>query len=242
VMPEAILTARDIRTYYGDSYVVQGVDLDLEEGQTLALLGRNGMGKTTLIRSLMNLTVPRQGEVRLRGKVISGLPSNRIARHGIGLIPQGRRIFPTLSVQENLSLPSSVLAGGRDRAKRDWTLERVYDLFPKLSERASQMAGSLSGGEQSMLAFGRALMSNPDIILMDEPTEGLAPVIVARIGQAIDELKRAGMTILLVEQNARFAESVADKVCIMSNGQIVFRGTPELLDADPETRQKWLGI
>lgn len=241
-MPDPILTARNIRTYYGDSYVVQGVDLDLEEGRTLALLGRNGMGKTTLVRSLMNLTKPRAGDVHLRGRRLSGLPPNKVAREGIALVPQGRRIFPTLSVRENLSLPGSALAGVGGDGPKNWTLDRIYELFPRLKERAGQMAGSLSGGEQSMLAFGRALMCNPDVILMDEPTEGLAPVIVARIGEAIGELKRAGMTILLVEQNARFAESVADTVCIMSNGQIVFRGTPAELDADPSKRQKWLGI
>ncbi|MEM6463845.1 MAG: ABC transporter ATP-binding protein [Pseudomonadota bacterium] len=241
-MPEPVLQARDIHTYYGDSYVIQGVDLDLIEGRTLALLGRNGMGKTTLIRSLMNLTTPKQGEVKYRGKVVSGLHPNRVARHGIALVPQGRRIFPTLTVQENLALPGSVLAGRGMNGAAAWTQQRVYTLFPRLQERAGQMAGSLSGGEQSMLAFGRALMCNPDVILMDEPTEGLAPVIVARIGEVIEELKKSGLTILLVEQNARFAENVADDVSILSNGKIVFHGTPEALDDDPDTRQRWLGI
>ena len=237
---EPALGLRDVHVHYGQSHVVQGVDLDVAPGTTMALLGRNGMGKTTLIRAIMNMTAPSAGRIVHLGHDLSGLPTSRVARTRIALVPQGRRVFSTLTVRENLALPASRLAGGG--APREWTLEHIYDLFPRLRERTGQFAGSLSGGEQSMLAFGRALMGDPRTILMDEPTEGLAPVIVRQIEEIVGRLRAAGMTILLVEQNARFAGRIADEVAILSNGRIAWRGTPATLKADAEARTRWLGL
>jgi branched-chain amino acid transport system ATP-binding protein len=241
--PDALLAIDDVHTYYGDSYVLQGVTLAVPAGRIVALLGRNGMGKTTLIRSIAGLTPPRRGRVAYRGRTISGLPPYAIARLGVTLVPQGRRTFPSLSVRENLLLPTSRLARGwRSGNGAGWTLETILDEFPRLRERAHQLARHLSGGEQQMLAIGRALITNPDLILMDEPSEGLAPLIVAQIGDIMRRLRDHGHAILLVEQNLNLALAVADEVHVLSAGRIVYRGTAGELAGDQEVLTRHLGI
>jgi branched-chain amino acid transport system ATP-binding protein len=229
-----MLEVRDIHTYYGDSYVLQGMSLGVERGQVVGILGRNGMGKTTLIRSIVGFTPPRRGRVRFKGEDITRWPPFRMVNLGMALVPQGRRVFPSLSVRENLE----VARRGRGR----WTLEGVYDVFPRLRERAGNRANKLSGGEQQMLAIGRALMSNPELLLMDEPTEGLAPLLVREVGRVLGELKKAGLSILLVEQNLPLALSVADRVHVLSRGQIVHSGTPAGLMANEEVKSRYLGV
>jgi branched-chain amino acid transport system ATP-binding protein len=229
-----MLAVADVHTYYGDSHVLQGVSLGVAPGEVVAILGRNGMGKTTLIRSVVGFTPPRRGRVRFQGEDISAWPPFRRIERGMALVPQGRRVFPSLSVRENLD----VARGGRGR----WDLERVYGLFPRLRERAPNRANKLSGGEQQMLAIGRALMSNPALLLMDEPTEGLAPLLVREVGRVIGELKREGLSILLVEQNLPMAASVADRVHVLNRGEIVYSGAPAELLANEEVKSRYLGV
>lgn len=237
------LVVRDLHTYYGESYVLQGVNLRVPRASVVALLGRNGMGKTTLVRSIGNLTPPRRGEVTLDGRPITHLEPYQIARLGVALIPQGRRIFPSLSVLENLQLPVSSLA--RDRAEPAragvWNLDAVLEIFPPLRDRLRNRGDALSGGEQQMLAIGRALMSNPRLILMDEPSEGLAPAVLDQIREVLLDLKRHDLAILLVEQHYDFAMRVADKVYVMTTGTIVFEGSPSELDAATEVQARHLG-
>jgi branched-chain amino acid transport system ATP-binding protein len=230
-----MLEIRDIHTYYGDSYVLQGVSLAVGQGQVVGILGRNGMGKTTLIRSIIGFTPPRQGRVFFKGRDITGWPSYRAVELGIGLVPQGRRVFPSLSVLENLTVAAKGNAG-------PWTLQRVLALFPRLRERAESGAGRLSGGEQQMLAIGRALMTNPDLLLMDEPTEGLAPLLVREVGRSIAGLKAQGLSILLVEQNLPLALQVSDRVYILSRGRIVHASSPEELWHNEEVKGRYLGL
>jgi branched-chain amino acid transport system ATP-binding protein len=233
-VPDPILAVGDVHTYYGDSHVLHGVSLDVAAGEVVAILGRNGMGKTTLIRSVVGFTPPRQGRVRFKGDdVTAWAPFRRIER-GMALVPQGRRVFPSLSVRENLT----VARAGRGR----WDLEGVYALFPRLRERAPNRANKLSGGEQQMLAIGRALMSNPALLLMDEPTEGLAPLLVREVGRVIGELKREGLSILLVEQNLPMAASVADRVHVLNRGAIVYTGAPGQLLANEDVKSRYLGV
>jgi branched-chain amino acid transport system ATP-binding protein len=229
-----VLAVADLHTYYGDSHVLHGVSLSVAPGEVVAMLGRNGMGKTTLIRSIVGFTPPRRGRVSFRGDDITAWPPFRRVERGMALVPQGRRIFASLSVRENLD----VARGGHGR----WNLARVYELFPRLRERAANRANKLSGGEQQMLAIGRSLMSNPDLLLMDEPTEGLAPLLVAQVGQAIGELKRAGLSILLVEQNLPMAAAVADRVHVLNRGAIVYSGTPGELLANEDVKSRYLGV
>ena len=232
-----MLVVRDVHTYYGDSYALQGVSLEVKEGQIVALLGRNGMGKTTTIRSIIGFNPPRRGEILFKDKDITGSRPFEISQAGIGLIPQGRRIFPSLSVRENLTVSS------RSHGKSNpWTLERVYGLFPILRERARNRGTELSGGEQQMLAIGRALMTNADLLLMDEPSEGLAPLIVRGIGDLILTLKEEGLSILLVEQNVTMATKVADYIYVISNGQIVFAGDPATFKADKTVQEQFIGV
>jgi branched-chain amino acid transport system ATP-binding protein len=238
-MPDALLSVRGIHTYYGDSYVLQGLSLELREGTIVAILGRNGMGKTTLIRSVAGLTPPREGEIRFHGKSVAALPPYAIAQSGIALVPQGRRIFRSLSVRENLLLPTSSLA--RPRAGR-WNLEAVLGQFPQLAERIDHPGGALSGGEQQMLAVGRALMANPDLILMDEPSEGLAPKLVQQVEGIMKSMRKHGHAVLLVEQNFALAMSVADYIYVVSAGRFVFEGTPAELERSPEILDQHLGV
>jgi len=228
------LEVEGVHTYYGDSHVLQGVSLRVEAGEVLAILGRNGMGKTTLIRTIVGFTPPRAGHVRYKDTELTRLPSFRMVELGMALVPQGRRVFPSLSVRENLDVARR--GGGR------WSLEQVYALFPRLRDRAGNRANKLSGGEQQMLAIGRALMSNPDLLLMDEPTEGLAPLLVREVARVIGELKRSGLSILLVEQNLALALSVADRVHVLSRGQIVHTGTPAELMTNDDVKTRYLGV
>ena len=230
-----MLDVQNVHTYYGDSYVLQGVSLQVAEGQVVGLLGRNGMGKTTLIRSLIGFTPPRQGRVVFKGADITGWPPNRAVDLGMGLVPQGRRVFPSLTVAENLAVAAKRPGG-------PWNAGRVMDLFPRLRERAEHRAGKLSGGEQQMLAIARALMTNPDLLLMDEPTEGLAPLLVREVARAIADLKAHGLSILLVEQNLGMALGVADQVHVVSRGRIVHSCAPDALWNDTEVKTRYLGL
>ncbi len=222
-----------IHTFYGESHVLHGASLRVRAGEAVALLGRNGAGKTTLVRSLIGFERPRSGRIEFAGRAILGLPPHAIARRGLGLVPQGRRIFAPLSVAENL-----VFA---ERAG-PWTRDRVYGLFPRLRERAAQGGGTLSGGEQQMLAIGRALLTNPRLLVLDEPSEGLAPLIVRDLGRVLIGLKREGLSMLLVEQNLPLALRVADRVYVMSKGQIVYDGTPDDLGAAEDVKRRYLGV
>jgi branched-chain amino acid transport system ATP-binding protein len=245
-MSEPLLSVRDIHTYYGQSYVLQGVSLEAADGTIVAILGRNGMGKTTLIRSIAGLTPARRGDIVFKSRSQRGLPPYVIAQQGMAIVPQGRRIFRSLSVRENLMLPTSRLANpsrAHDRSRRVlWGLERVLKEFPQLAERIDHPGGSLSGGEQQMLAIGRALMANPDLILMDEPSEGLAPLLVRQIGQIMKNVRDHGHAILLVEQNFALAMSVADEVHVMAGGRLVFSGTPDALGHAPDVLDQHLGV
>jgi branched-chain amino acid transport system ATP-binding protein len=215
------LSLNDVHAFYGDSHILHGVSFSLQPGGVLALLGRNGAGKTTCISTIIGFLNPKGGEIRLFGDSIEGLSPERISRLGIGLVPQGRRIFPSLTVRENL-----LVARQREKtAGKPWSVERIYDLFPGLRERHAQFAGTLSGGEQQMLAIGRALMGNPRVLLLDEPSEGLAPLIVAEVGRTIRRLKQEGQSIILVEQNIQLALDVADQVVILNTGRCVFTGS-----------------
>lgn len=231
-----MLEVADIHTYYGDSYVLQGVSLRVDQGQVVALLGRNGVGKTTLIRSIIGFTPPRRGAIRFKGTEITRLPSYQIARMGIGLIPQGRRIFPSLDVREHLEVVT------RPRDGSGWSMKTVLTLFPRLRERLRNRGNTLSGGEQQMLATGRALVCNPDLLLMDEPSEGLAPLLVQELGRVIRELKANRISILLVEQNLPFALGLADHVYILSKGKIVHASSPEELLRDDAAKSRYLGV
>jgi branched-chain amino acid transport system ATP-binding protein len=232
----AILEVDDIHTYYGDAYVLQGLSLKLEEGTILGLLGRNGVGKTTLVKSVVGFNPPRRGRILFKGVDVTGRRSFDTVRNGMGLVPQGRRVFPSLTVEENLKVAER--GGGR----RGWTAERVYALFPRLRERRGQRARTLSGGEQQMLAIGRGLMTNPDCLIMDEPSEGLAPIIIQGVWEAIGKLKREGLSILLVEQNAALALKLVDYVHVMSKGRVVHSASPQELWADEGVKSRYLGI
>jgi branched-chain amino acid transport system ATP-binding protein len=231
-----ILEVEDIHTYYGEAYVLQGLSLYLEQGQILGLLGRNGVGKTTLVNSIVGFTPPRRGRIVFKGSDITRNASFDTVRTGMGLVPQGRRVFPTLSVEENL------LVAELNTERHNWTLGRVYELFPRLQERRDQRAKTLSGGEQQMLAIGRGLMTNPDCLIMDEPSEGLAPIIIQGLWEAIGKLKREGLSILLVEQNAALALKLVDYVHVMSKGQVVYSSTPQELWANDAIKHSYLGI
>jgi branched-chain amino acid transport system ATP-binding protein len=232
------LTLAGIDAFYGDSQVLHDVSFTLGEGRVLALLGRNGAGKTTCMSSVMGWLPPRKGDVRLFGESIARLGPEAIARRGIGFVPQGRRIFPSLTVRENLEVARQARRG----AGAPWTVERVLELFPSLAKRPAQAAGSLSGGEQQMLAIGRSLMGNPRVVLMDEPSEGLAPFIVAEVGRTIARLKTEGQAIVLVEQNVRLALDLADEVAILNTGRVVFRGSVDEVRGNEALMSRHLGL
>jgi branched-chain amino acid transport system ATP-binding protein len=235
------LALAGVDVLYGDSHVLHNVSFALRAGRVLALLGRNGAGKTTCMNAIVGFLPPRDGEIRLFGEPISALSPEAISRQGVGLVPQGRRVFPSLTVRENLIVAKrSWQRNGAARAT--WTLDRVFDLFPPLRQRPQQHAGSLSGGEQQMLAIGRALMGNPRVLLMDEPSEGLAPRIVAEVGRTIARLKHEGQSIVLVEQNLKLAFDLADDVVLLNTGRVAFTGTIDQVRNDQALITQHLGV
>jgi branched-chain amino acid transport system ATP-binding protein len=233
------LNLGDVDAFYGDSHVLHRVSFGLDEGRLLGLLGRNGAGKSTCLNVTVGLLPPRAGTVEVFGEPVTNCAPETIAARGVALVPQGRRIFRSLSVRENLIVAARKPVGG---GKALWTLDSVFAMFPRLGERRNQMAGLLSGGEQQMLAIGRALMNNPRVLLMDEPSEGLAPQIVAEVGRTIAKLKADGLSIVLVEQNIKLALNLADEVAIINTGAVVFQGTPPQLAADETVISQHLGV
>lgn len=236
-----MLKLEDVHSYYGNSHILQGVSFEVPEGKCVALLGRNGAGKTTTIHSIMGMVSPRKGNIWYKGSNIARQTPFRVARLGVGLVPQGRRIFPSLTIRENLTMPAKEAKGDR-AGKTQWKIDDVYELFPILKEREMNMGTQLSGGQQQMLAIGRALMTNPDFLLFDEPSEGLAPVIIEQVGDIIRQLKKTGLSILLVEQNFYLACDVADEVLVMNKGQIVWQGSPQELLDNKEIQHQYLGV
>jgi branched-chain amino acid transport system ATP-binding protein len=233
-----MLEVIELHSYYGDAHVLQGVSLTVSAGEIVALLGRNGMGKTTTIRSIMNLRQPvvRSGEIRFRGERLNDLAPHSIAKRKIALVPQGRRLFPSLTVIEHLTMLKSA------SVKQGWTVERVLNTFPRLAERRQHRGNQLSGGERQMLAVGRALMIDPELILIDEPSEGLAPVMVQHLEAVIASLRQEGLGVLLVEQNLYSALALADRVYLIETGRIVHQGAPAELEADPSSLERYLGV
>src|SRR5712671_1035322 len=236
-----MLNVLDLHTYYGDSHVLQGVTMHVVPGTVTAVLGRNGVGKTTLCRSLMGLTPAHAGRIVLNGTEITRLSPHRICGMGISMVPQGRRIFPSLTVDENLAIAARARASVAG-ARESWDVQKVCAVFPRLAERRSHRGNELSGGEQQMLAIARALVANPVLVVMDEPTEGLAPLLVAEVGQLIRRLRDEGTSILLVEQNAAFAVKTADYVHVMSKGRIVHSSEPAALWANQDIKTQFLGV
>ena len=226
---------KDIHTYYGLSYVLQGISLRVEKGSTVAVLGRNGVGKTTLIRSIIGFTPPARGSILFKEVEISRLRPYQIVKMGIGLVPQGRRIFPSLTAKENLTVAARVREGY-------WDIEKVFSLFPRLKERANQIAGKFSGGEQQMLTIGRALVGNPDLLLLDEPLEGLAPLVIRELGTVLNQLKHTGLSMLLVEQRYDLAIKQADYVYIMTRGRITYESTPGQFFGSEEVKTRYFGL
>ncbi len=237
-MSEAILEARELHTYYGASHILHGVDFHVDRGETVGLMGRNGMGKSTLIRSMLGLVKPRHGEVRVCGTAMTGAEPYLIARQGIAYVPEGRGIFPNLSVHENLVMAARAGTDGR----REWTLARVLETFPRLAERTSHGGWQLSGGEQQMLTIGRALLTNPDLLILDEATEGLAPRIAREIWRIIGEIRIHGIATLIVDKNYAAVSRIADRNVILVKGRVVFEGTSATLLARPELLHQHLGV
>ena len=238
-MASEALAVCGIDTFYGDSHVLHDVSFALRPGRLLGLLGRNGAGKTTCMSTVMGFLKPRRGAIELQGENIAGLAPDAVARKGVCLVPQGRRMFRNLSVNENLMVAAQ---RHRDGARTGWSRDRVFALFPRLKERHSQLAGSLSGGEQQMLAIARALMGNPRVLLMDEPSEGLAPQLVAEVGRTIAQLRAEGQSIVLVEQNIRLTLALADDIVIINTGRVVFRGAASQITLDDPMVSQHLGI
>jgi branched-chain amino acid transport system ATP-binding protein len=234
---KVLLEVDEIHTFFGKSHILQGVSLGLEERETVTLLGRNGVGRSTTLKSIIGLTRPQRGSIRFKGEEIVGLRPHRICRLGIGYVPEERRIFPNLTVRQNL------LIGVRANQRADgWDIDRIYSYFPQLEKRGHQKGKNLSGGEQQMLTIGRTLMGNPQLLLVDEPTEGLAPALVEMVVQIFHEMKQMGVCVLLVEQALDVALRLAGRAYLMSKGKIVFQGTSEELYANEEVREKYLEV
>jgi branched-chain amino acid transport system ATP-binding protein len=233
-----LLEVTGIETFYGHSQVLFGLSLEVRAGEAVTLMGRNGMGKTTTVRSIMGLTRARAGAIRFQGQDVRAWPAYRVAKAGIGLVPEGRQIFPNLNVRENLLATSA----NRTNATNPWTLVRVFDLFPRLAERAGNMGNQLSGGEQQMLAIGRALMTNPALLILDEATEGLAPLIRAEIWRCLARLKAAGQAILVIDKSVDDLVALADRHYVVEKGRIVWSGTSAQLAADTAMQHRYLGV
>jgi branched-chain amino acid transport system ATP-binding protein len=235
----ALLELRHVETYYGDSHILFDLSLDVKSGEVVCLLGRNGAGKTTTIRSIMGLTPPRSGSIRFRDTDVAGLAPYRIARLGLGFVPEDRRVFPNLTVHENLEVARRTWG---DAGRRAWTEERVFDLFPILRERRHQAGGTLSGGQQQMLTIARTLMGDPEILLLDEPSEGLAPLVVETLREQLARLKASGLTLVLAEQNVRFVSELGDRAYILEKGAVRYEGTMIEFLANEEARQAYLAV
>jgi branched-chain amino acid transport system ATP-binding protein len=235
---EFLFRADGIHAFYGSSHVLHGVDFCVRAGETVALMGRNGMGKTTLLRSVLGLLPPREGRVQVHGKDMTGAAPHRIARAGLAYVPEGRGIFPDLSVHENLVMAARA---GRD-GRRDWTFERVLATFPRLAQRLQHGGQQLSGGEQQMLTIGRALMTNPDVLILDEATEGLAPLVAREIWEILRQLRESGMAAVIVDKSFAAVCAIADRAVVLVKGRVVFEGAPAQLQRDPDTLQRHLGI
>lgn len=233
-----LLEVRDVDAFYGISNILFKVSLEVDEGETVCLLGRNGVGKTTTLRCIMNLTPPRSGSIKFLGQDIAGRRPFEVARLGLGFVPEDREIFPDLTVRENLEMGIK----RHTKNKGTWTLERVYGLFPILKERENQEGGTLSGGEQQMLTIARTLMGNPRLLLLDEPTEGLAPLVVKAIGEQVLLLKEEGITIILAEQNAAFSLKLSDRAYILEKGAVCWSGDTSLLKENPKILERFLGV
>ena len=233
-MTDVALEAHDLNTYYGKSHILHGVSLEVRTGEIVTLLGRNGAGKTTTLRSLVGLTHPRRGEVRIFGKVTTNWPSYRIAMLGVGYVPEGRRIFPGLTVEENLKVPAE--------RPGPWSIARIYDLFPRLAERRNSKGRQLSGGEQEMLAIARALLLNPNLMLLDEPSQGLAPLIVQEVFNTITKARAEGISVLLVEQNVHAAVGIADRAYVLDDGKVVYSGAAAEFAKDEERMRSLAGV
>ena len=232
-----LLSLDKVNAFYGLAHILYDVSLSVAEGETVSLLGRNGAGKTTTLRSIMGLTPPASGRILYRGEPISGLPSYVIANKGIGYVPDDRRIFPNLTVEQNL-----IVALRKGAARQDWDIEKVYRYLPQLSSLKNRKGWNLSGGEQQMLAIARALMLNPDLLLVDEPTEGLAPIIVKEVAQILRELSKEKITILLVEQNAKLALSLSSRCYVLSDGHLFYEGVSDVVKEDPELMKRCFGV
>ncbi len=231
------LEVTGLRSGYGDAQVLHGVDLTVPRGSVVAVLGRNGMGKTTLMHTITGLVRSTAGEVRVGGEVVTGLRAHEVARHGVRIVPQGRRVFTSLTVEENL-----VISGRRDASEGAWTPERVYEAFPSLADRRAHRADKLSGGEQEMLALARGLLGDPEVLLLDEPSDGLAPRVVQSVGEALAGLRADGLSALLVEQNLHLAVAVADEICCLVRGRIAWRGTTDEFRRSPQIASEFLGV
>ncbi|HEY3179370.1 MAG TPA: ABC transporter ATP-binding protein [Casimicrobiaceae bacterium] len=237
-MTNALLEARGLHTYYGASHVLHGVDFHINEGESVGLMGRNGMGKTTLLKSLLGLVPPRGGEVQLRGTSVTGVAPWRIARSGVALVPEGRGIFPNLDVRENLLMAARPSPEGR----RDWTYDRVLATFPRLAERLHLGGAQLSGGEQQMLTIGRALLTNPDLLILDEATEGLAPMIAREIWRIIREIRSSGIATVIVDKNYAAVTALTDRNVVLVKGQVVFESDSVTIRANPSALHRYLGV
>jgi len=234
-----LLEVKDLNTYYGASHVLQGISLTLDQGEIVALLGRNGMGKSTTLKSIMGLVKPRSGTVDYKGENLTGYPPYKVCRAGIGYVAEERRIFPNLSVLDNLSMG---VKAGKAGKRNGWSLDRIFEHFPLLKERSNSRGSHLSGGEQQMLAIGRTLMGNPELLMVDEPTEGLSPILVKEVRDMIADINKAGVSIFLVEHNLKVAMSLADRIYLMGKAHLAFTGTVEDLEAQPEIREKYLEV
>lgn len=235
---DLIIEAQGLQTYYGDSHILHGIDFRVAPGETLSLMGRNGMGKTTLLRSLLGLTPPRQGTVKVYGQDMTAAPTHKIVRQGIAFVPEDRGIFPNLTVKENLVMTARPGPNGR----QDWDLTRVLDTFPRLAQRINNMGNHLSGGEQQMLTVGRALMTNPELLILDEATEGLAPLIRKEIWSVVRQIKQSGIATVIVDKDLKALLELADRNIIISKGQIVYEGSSADLAANPEIHTRHLGV